>query len=116
VASDQLFYKNKIRDSKAYARSKVKKSPYEVLHIICEGQTECFYIKALIKFCRLNTANVFVGVSTGSAPISIIEEAFKNAKDHPDIDRFICVFDRDNHESYQRALEKLRDHKSHHST
>lgn len=49
--------------------------------------------------------------STGSAPISVVEYAMEIAKTTSDIDHMVCVFDRDFHESYDRAIKKLEDYK-----
>ena len=111
MGSDKLFQKKKMRSAQELSRQKAKRSPYELMHIICEGQTEYGYIKTLIQFYRLNTANVTVSTGQGSAPISIIEEGFELAKSQSGIDRIIFVFDRDNHESYGRAINHVASHK-----
>lgn len=111
MGSDKLFQKKKMRSAQELARKKAKRSPYELVYIICEGQTECKYIDKLISFYRLNTANVDVNKSQGSAPISIIEEGFQLAQTKSGIDRIIFVFDRDDHESYERAINQVTAHK-----
>lgn len=107
MSSDKLYQKKKFRKIKEFARQKAKQAPYETIKIICEGETETKYFKKIINFFRLNTANVDIAVGKGSAPISIIEHGLKIAKTQPDIDRIVCVFDRDDHESYHRATQKF---------
>ncbi len=67
------------------------------------------YFKELKKHFRLNTANVIVVPSEGSAPISVVNHAIEMAKNTPDIDHVACVFDRDTHESFERALNRLNE-------
>lgn len=110
VGSDKIFQKKKFRKAKELARQKAKKSPHETVQIICEGKTEFGYLNKLVKFFRLNTANVIVVTSKGSAPISIVEHGIEIAKNTSNIDCITCVFDRDNHESYERAIKKIKDH------
>lgn len=113
MGSDQLFKKKKFRKANELARSKAKKSPYETITIVCEdSKSSPAYFKKLITHFRLNTANIIVASSQGSAPISVVDHAIKIAKSTPDIDHVACVFDRDSHESYKRALKRLSGFKS----
>ncbi len=112
VGTDNLFQKKRMRDAQELSRQKSKRAPYEIVHIICEGETECAYIKKLIQFFRLNAANVTVAKGQGSAPISIVDEGFELARTKSGIDRIVYVFDRDNHESYNRAIKKVTEYKS----
>jgi hypothetical protein len=112
VGSDQLFQKKKFRQAQALARHKAKRSPYETILIVCEDSKSArFYLEELKKEFRLNTANVIVVPSRGSAPISVAEHAIALAKVTPGVDRVACVFDRDEHESHDRAIDKLKNHK-----
>lgn len=114
MGADKLFNKKKERDAKDLARRAAKKSPYESALIVCEGEkTEVNYLKELIRHHRLNTANIEVLPSAkGSAPISIIEFAIELAESREGIDQVFCVFDRDDHESYLTAVNKIKHHKS----
>ena len=109
MGSDQLFKKKKFRKANELARSKAKKSPYETIVIVCEdSKSSPSYFNELKKHFRLNTANIIVVSSKGSAPINVVDYAIEMAKNNPDIDHIACVFDRDTHESYERAISKLR--------
>lgn len=55
----------------------------------------------------MNTANIIVVPSKGSAPINVVDRAIEMAKNTHYIDYVACVFDRDAHESYGRAVNKL---------
>lgn len=110
VGSDQLFKKKKFRKTKDLARTKAKKSPYATIAIICEdSKSSPSYFNELKKHFRLNTANIIVVPSKGSAPINVVDHAIELAKNTPDIDHVACVFDRDDHESYERAVIKLNE-------
>src|ERR1700687_4441739 len=112
MGSDNLFHRTKIREKKDLARREAKKSPYETILIICEGEkTEVNYFKGLIKAHRLNTANIEVIPSAkGSAPISIAEFAIQTSKNRDNIDKVYCVFDRDEHASFNSAVNKIENH------
>ena len=108
VGSDQLFKKKKFRKAKELARSKAKKSPCATIAVVCEDKKSLpSYLKELIKYYRLNTANIIIVPSKGSAPINVVDHAIEMAKNTPGIDHVACVFDRDAHESYERAISKL---------
>lgn len=110
MGSDQLFKKKKFRTAKELARTKAKKSPYPTIAIVCEdSKSSPSYFNQLKKYFRLNTANIIVVSSKGSAPINVVNHAIEMAKNTPDIDHIACVFDRDTHESYERAVKKLNE-------
>lgn len=114
MGSDNIFRKRKERSKTDLRRSAEKKSPYETVLIVCEGEkTEVNYFKGLIQNERLNTANIEITHSEkGSAPISIVECAIKNAEAREGLDRVFCVFDRDSHPSYELAINKINSYKS----
>ena len=112
MGSDKLFQKKKFRNANDLARQKAKRSPYKTILIVCEdSKSSPNYFNEIKKYFRLNTANVIVMPSKGSAPISVVEHSIEIARKTPLIDRIVCVFDRDNHESYERAINKLKNHK-----
>ena len=101
--------KNEMRGTRQLARPKATKSFHEIIHIICEGDTECGYCRKFIQDIRLPAVTVDLG--KGSAPISIIEQAIELAENNSDIDHILCIFDKDEHESYERAYNVLRRYK-----
>lgn len=108
MGSDNLFHKNKIRQAKSFARRKASKSPYETILLVCEGKTEFNYFCSLIKFYKLNTANIFLIEPSGSAPINVVNSAIEYAENNSGIDHVMCIFDRDEHSTYQKALDKIK--------
>ncbi len=94
------------------ARKRARRSRYDRVLIVCEGsKTEPNYIRKLIDFLELSTANVEVDGDSGSSPISVVEhskERYNEEKRTGDaFDRVFCVFDKDSHESYMRALDEV---------
>lgn len=82
--------------------------------IVCEGsKTEPNYFKGLRKSIRLTGLEVEVADNDlGSDPVSVVNKAknlfMKSRKDDP-FDAVFCVFDRDTHETYDRAVGMIRD-------
>ncbi len=108
--ADQLFKKRKVRDARSLRRKRAKRSPYDMVLIVCEGEkTEPNYLKALIDDFRLNTANVVVAKNTaGSSPREIVDFALKEYRKEKEYDRVYCVFDKDRHTTYVSALDRIK--------
>jgi len=95
------------------ARKQARRSTYDRVLIVCEGtKTEPNYIRKLIDFLELNTANVEVDGDSGSSPVSVVEHSKKRYNEEKRtgnaFDRVFCVFDKDSHESYNRALDEVK--------
>jgi RloB-like protein len=76
---------------------------------VCEGETEQGYFEAARIHFQLTTAEVVVADNTkGAAPISVVECAEERAAEQGGYDTIFCVFDRDGHESFDRARTKIR--------
>jgi hypothetical protein len=82
--------------------------------IVCEGEkTEPYYFQALRAHLRINTAAVRIPPHPrGSAPISVVDCAAKIYQEDGGYDRVYCVFDKDDHESYERAMQRVRGYAS----
>ncbi len=83
------------------------REPYNRVLIVCEGaKTEPFYFSEIRSRYRLSAANVAV-VNEGSAPITVVKTALDRQKREQNIgekyDDVFCVFDRDEHASYDNA-------------
>ena len=103
-----------LRSRKSFQRRQGKRLPRAVTLIVCEGQTERAYFDALRQRLRLTNAEVLFPVPAGSAPINVVDHAIEKAKESGGYDFIYCVFDRDHHESFHRALNKLRDNAKRH--
>lgn len=110
MSSDQLFHKRKARTSDLLKRKKAKRSPYDMVLIVCEGEkTEPNYFRALVDDLRLNTANIVIAPNvTGSSPRTIVDVALEEYRKDKEYDRVYCVFDKDRHTTYDNALDKIQ--------
>lgn len=112
MGSDNRFHKRKAKQYRDLERQKAKRAPYERILIVCEGgKTEPIYLKGLVKEYGLNTANVEITGDCGSAPINVVDYAYllykKDKKSGSPYDIVYCVFDKDTHDSYHQAINKI---------
>lgn len=98
-----------IRGVRSLRRKPGRKPSRSITLIVCEGKTEQVYFNAARIHYGLNTAEVIVADNTvGSAPISVVQCAEAKSKERGGYDTIYCVFDRDGHESFGRARERIR--------
>lgn len=103
MSPDQLFQKWKKQKSDSIIRKKAFREQNTTVLILCEGDTEAYYIKGLNKSLGLVFGIEIDPLSKD--PLSIVEEAQR--RNNSDFDRIYCVFDRNSHESYDEALRKI---------
>lgn len=110
MGSDDLFHKRKQRHVASLKRQKARRAPYDRVLIVCEGaKTEPNYLKEIRDTYRLTTANIDIcGDECGSDPRSVVNYAIKKFREDQDYDRVYCVMDRDKHETFDAAMDKLR--------
>ncbi len=97
------------RGVRSFRRKPGRKPPRSITLIVCEGETERVYFNAARIHYGLNTAEVLIADNTaGSAPISVVHCAEAKSKERGGYDTIYCVFDRDGHESFWRARERIR--------
>lgn len=112
MGSDDLHHKRKAKNEKELKRRASRRSSYDKVLIICEGEkTEPNYFNELVHYYKLNSANVEIDGSCGSSPKSVLLRAEKLAKIELDkgdgYDRVYCVFDKDTHASYKETKQKI---------
>lgn len=95
------------RPRKPSKRQPQKREPYDRVLIVCEGsKTELNYFSEIKKKYGLSSANVPI-VNEGPAPITVVETALNRQKKELNLgekyDNVFCVFDRDEHPSFDRA-------------
>ena len=107
-----MHHRRKARKASDLARKKASRAPYSKILIVCEGEkTEPNYFNELKDHLALNSANVMVSGECGSSPVSVVNYAIqiyvaeRSAGDP--FDKVFCVFDKDSHETYQQALDKI---------
>ncbi len=98
-----------LRGKKSFQRARGLKPPRSVTLIVCEGETEQEYFEAARIQYRLSTAEVVVADNNvGAAPISVVQCAENKCREPGGYDKVFCVFDRDGHESFDRARARLQ--------
>ena len=107
MGTDNLFHKK--RQIKDLQRQQAKRNPYKKVLIVCEGtKTEANYFNGLRNKCRLNSVVV---QGAGNNPMGIIqrsEQEFEKVKKSGDpFDKVFCVFDKDTHKDYEKAISRL---------
>ena len=100
---------SKLRDSASLRRKPGQKKPRSITLIVCEGETEQEYFEAARIKYGLTTAEIILADNTiGPAPISVVECAEEKCAERGGYDQIFCVFDRDGHESFDRARERIK--------
>lgn len=121
--SDRQQERSRFRSNASFERRPGQRQPRQRLLIVCEGEeTEPIYFEALRRELKLTLVEVQVE-APGSAPITIVDHALvrreaqareakrtarKGLFGQPPFDEVWCVFDRDGHESFSRAIDKAR--------
>jgi len=109
MGTDNLHHKRKERSKASLRRRQALRDSYEVVLIVCEGsKTEPRYFCELRDDLGLNNFNVVVTGESGSDPDSVVRFAIQTAKKDGGYDRLFCVFDKDQHATYQAAIDRAR--------
>jgi hypothetical protein len=89
-------------------RGKPKKRPYDRMLIVCEGEkTEVNYFRAIRRELRIPSADIEVVHSDfGTEPLQIVDSALARFHSSKAFDLVFAVFDRDDHLTYNNALQK----------
>lgn len=108
MGSEDLFHKRKAKGTKDLARKKSKRAAYDKVLIVCEGKkTEPLYFKDARNYHKLNTLNIQVE-GIGKDPLTLVKHAqalcIEEDRLGDPYDRVFCVFDKDQHTTYEQAL------------
>ena len=96
-----------MRQPRSYARRGAVLEPYDTVLIVCEGsKTEPHYFNRLRVIYRLSSANIRIMPADGSDPMSVVNYAEAELL-RGGYDRAYCVFDRNGHANYARALNAV---------
>lgn len=100
---------SELRGKASFRRRAGNKPPRSVTLIVCEGDTEQEYFAAIRIHYGLSTTEVIIAENTkGSAPISVVRCAEEKCAEPGGYDKVFCVFDRDGHESFDRARDRIK--------
>lgn len=112
MGSEDLFHKKRERLAKDLKRKKEARVVQSKILIVCEdSKSSAFYLEDLAKDLGLSGVKV-KGRECGSAPISVVNYAiaeYAKSKETGDAyDRVYCVFDCDQHDSFDEAVLKVK--------
>lgn len=111
MGTDDLHKKSTIK------RPQRNLEPKKVILIVCEGQkTERNYFQCLKESLNLISVSIEILPSPHSTPLQVISYAEQKAKESNEYDEIYCVFDRDTHSDFDKALSKARNIKLENST
>jgi hypothetical protein len=100
---------SKLLEHRSLLRRGKQKLPRSITLIVCEGETEQIYFEAARIKYGLTTAEITLADNTvGPAPISVVQCAEGKCAERGGYDKVFCVFDRDGHESFDRARNRIK--------
>lgn len=109
MGSEDLFRKRKERNKAALRRRQARRDPLDVVLIVCEDEKAApSYLTDLRNDLGLNPNNVDITGDCGSSPDSVARDAIRRFEEEPEFDHVYCVFDRDQHADYQKALDRIQ--------
>lgn len=114
MGSDELFRKRKARKNDALERQKKERARSQRFLIVCEGtKTEPHYLKEMVDDLGIRPQAVKIAPNDGTSPDRIVAHALKlyeeDAIGGDSFDRVYCVFDRDRHDTFDAAVQRVRD-------
>jgi hypothetical protein len=97
------------RYNQSLARRQGQIEPRAVSLVVCGGQTERYYFEALRERFKLRTTEVIIpSGADGADPMKQVEYAEGKCREKGGYDSVYCVFDRDQHPSFEPARAKIR--------
>lgn len=100
---------SRLRGKGSLRRRPGQRPPRSITLVVCEGDTEREYFAAVRDRYRLTTAEVELPKNTaGSAPISVVQYAEERSAEPGGYDKVFCVFDRNGHQSFDEARDRIR--------
>ena len=113
MGNDDLHSKKRERTNKEFKRKKQTLVRQPKILIVCEySKSSAFYLEELAKDLGL-TAVKIEGKRCGSAPSSVLgfakDQYAKSKQDGDAYNRVYCVFDRDQHDSFDATVEAIEE-------
>jgi RloB-like protein len=114
MGSEDLFHKRKGRAASAVARQKHERMTNKRFLIVCEGtKTEPHYFSGLLTDLRIRSQVVRIAQNDGVSPDRVVAHALDLYNDDAaagdPYDKVYCVFDRDQHTTFESAVQRIRD-------
>jgi hypothetical protein len=113
MGTDDLFRKRKARKDKEIKRIYGQRDRKKRVLIVCEGEkTEPYYFRELLDDLMLPPQQVKVVPSDGSSPNQVLDCALRLQTEEnisgDSYDDVYCVFDRDEHSTFEKALREIK--------
>lgn len=114
MGAEDLFHQRKARKSAELERQKKDRSRSPRYLIVCEGtMTEPHYFRELLDDLRIRPQSVRIAPNEGTSPDRVVAHALNvyddDALGGDSFDKVFCVFDRDRHETFDAAVQRVRD-------
>lgn len=114
MGTDNLFSKRKAREASVLSRQQAVRKQNKRYLIVCEGEkTEPLYFGEMVSFLQIPEFQVRIAPNQGSSPDKIVSHALslfeKDSKQGDPYDKVFCVFDRDEHSTYDMAMSRIDD-------
>lgn len=112
MGTDSLFHKRRAKNAEQLKRRASRREAYAKILIVCEGsKTEPRYFGGIRDHYCLNTANVEICGDCDSDPVSVVNHAKRRYQEEKNAgnpyDKVFCVFDKDSHANYLKALNAI---------
>lgn len=111
MGNDKLFQKRKKKAEIELQRREGKRLTTTTILIVGEGVTEYNYFNDMRRHFRGKGINIILEKPRGSAPINVVNHALDYCDKNEDLDYAFCVFDQDEHSTFQSAMDKLKAYK-----
>lgn len=114
MGSDDLFRRRKARKAAELKRQKKDRARTKRFLIVCEGtKTEPYYLKDLADDLGIRPSSVKIAPNDGSSPDRVVAHGIKlyedDAKSGDSFDQVFFVFDKDQHSTYDAAVQQVND-------
>ena len=110
MGTDDLFKRRKAKKESLIHRRKAQIESYDRVLIVCEGtKTEPIYLESMRSYFDLSQTNIVIDPNSDSSPGSVVKyalEKIRRERDNP-YNRVFCVIDRDTHNDFYDALQKI---------
>ena len=98
-----------VRKSKGFKRKDSIRESSPAMLIVCEGITEEIYFKSLRSQLNLKTTQIVIANNKkDSAPINLVKKAEELQHQDDGFEIIFCVFDKDQHQSFDSARAKIK--------
>lgn len=110
---------SKKKTGKSFTRQQNKIERHDKILIVCEdSKSSPSYFRDLVKFERLSAVDIKITGDCGSDPLSVVDKAITlydesvgDANPASTFNEVYCVIDRDGHQKFDEAINKLNSHR-----